>query len=120
MNNEVKAKKHMLCEKAPFLAMILGCLTAMIVTGIPSALAGNSFVGQIVSCIAAVVFLIGFNRWFAPEFKGVFKAGISAGELLIISLPSIFVLVFSYAASVFDSGFYFNPTLLSLSMALLF
>lgn len=23
MNNEVKAKKHMLCEKAPFLAMIL-------------------------------------------------------------------------------------------------
>ena len=26
--------------------------------------------------------------------------------------------VFTYAASVFDSGFYFNPTLLSLSMAL--
>ena len=118
MNNEVKAKKHVLCEKAPFLAMILGCLIALIVLGISSSLAGNSFVGQIVSCIAAVVFLIGFNRWFAPEFKGVFKAGISAGELFIISLPFIFKLVFSYAASVFDSGFYFNPTLLSLSMAL--
>ena len=26
--------------------------------------------------------------------------------------------MFSYAASVFDSGFYFNPTLLSLAMAL--
>ena len=118
MNNEVKAKKHMLCEKAPFLAMILGCLIALVVIGIPSALAGSSFVGQIISCIAAVVFLIGFNRWFAPEFKGVFKAGISAGEMLIISLPFIFELVFTYAASVFDSGFYFNPTLLSLSMAL--
>ena len=116
MNNEVKAKKHMLCEKAPFLAMILGCLTAMIVTGIPSALAGNSFVGQIVSCIAAVVFLIGFNRWFAPEFKGVFKAGISAGEILIISLPSIFELVFSYAASVFDSGFYFKKNMQGFSV----
>ena len=136
MNNEVKAKKHMLCEKAPFLAMILGCLIALVVIGIPSAamilgclialvvigipsaLAGSSFVGQIISCIAAVVFLIGFNRWFAPEFKGVFKAGISAGQILIISLPFIFELVFTYAASVFDSGFYFNPTLLSLSMAL--
>ena len=96
MNNEVKAKKHMLCEKAPFLAMILGCLIALIVLSVSSALAGNSFVGQIVSCIAAVVFLIGFNRWFAPEFKGVFKAGISAGEMLIISLPFIFELVFRF------------------------
>ena len=119
MNNEVKVKKHILCEKAPFLAMILGCLIALLVIGIPSALAGSSFVGQIISCIAAVVFLIGFNRWFAPEFKGVFKAGISAGEMLIISLPFIFELVFTYAASVFDSGFYFNPTLLSLSRAFL-
>lgn len=107
MNNEVLAKKHILCEKAPFPAMILGCLIASVVIGVPTALAGNSFVGQIVPCIAAVVFLIGFNRWFAPEFKGVFKAGISAGEILIISLPFIFKLMFSYAASVFDSGFYF-------------
>ena len=98
MNNEVKAKKHILCEKAPFLAMILGCLIASVVIGVPTVLAGNSFVGQIVSCIVTVVFLIGFNRWFAPEFKGVFKAGISAGEILIISLPFIFKLVFSYAA----------------------
>ena len=90
MNDEGKAKKHVLCEKAPFLAMILGCLIAVIVTGIPSALAGNSFVGQIISCLAAVVFLICFNRWFATEFKGVFKAGISAGNILIISLPFIF------------------------------
>ena len=116
MNNEVKAKKHMLCEKAPFLAMILGCLIALIVLSVSSALAGNSFVGQIVSCIAAVVFLIGFNRWFAPEFKGVFKAGISAGEMLIISLPSIFELVFSYAASVFDSGFYFKKNMQGFSV----
>ena len=28
MNNEVKVKKHILCEKAPFLAMILGYLIA--------------------------------------------------------------------------------------------
>ena len=116
MNNEVKAKKHMLCEKAPFLAMILGCLIALIVLSVSSALAGNSFVGQIVSCIAAVVFLIGFNRWFAPEFKGVFKAGISAGEMLIISLPFIFELVFSYAASVFDSGFYFKKNMQGFSV----
>ena len=118
MNNEVKAKRHILCEKVPLLAMILGCLIASVVIGVPTALAGDSFVGHIVSCIAAAVFLIGFNRWFAPEFRGVFKAGISAGEILIISLPFIFKLVFSYAASVFDSGFYFNPTLLSLAMAL--
>ena len=31
MNNEVKVKKHILCEKAPFLAMILGCLIALLV-----------------------------------------------------------------------------------------
>ncbi len=118
MNNEVKAKRHILCEKAPFLAMILGYMIASAIIGIPSVLAGDSFVGQIVSCIAAVVCLIGFTRWFAPEFKGVFKAGISAREILIISLPFIFKLVFSYAATVFDNGFYFNPTLLSLTMAL--
>ena len=117
-NNEVLAKKHTLCEKAPFLAMILGCLIASVVIGVPTVLAGDSFGGQIVPCIAAAVCLIGFNRWFAPEFKGVFKAGISAGEILIISLPFLFKLVFSYAATVFDSGFYFNPTLLSLAMAL--
>ena len=39
-------------------------------------------------------------------------------ETIPAPLTFIFELVFTYAASVFDSGFYFNPTLLSLSMAL--
>ena len=34
MNNEVLAKKHILCEKAPFPAMILGCLIASVVIGV--------------------------------------------------------------------------------------
>ena len=39
-----------------------------VVIGIPSALAGSSFVGQIISCIAAVVFLIGF-KVFSMEIR---------------------------------------------------
>lgn len=112
-----ETKKHILCEKAPLLAMLLGSFIALLVASAPGLTGLPAILENLLESAAAVVFLIAFKRWFAPDFKGVFKAGIPAKEILIVSVPFVFKFVMTYFLGLLDYGFYFNPTLLSLTMA---
>ena len=118
MKKEMKAKKHILCEKAPLLAILLGCIIALLFVSIPGLLGLPEIAEHLLESAAAVLFLIAFKRWFSPEFKGVFQASVPAREILMVSLPFIFKFVMSYISNLLDYGFYFNPTLLGLAMAI--
>ena len=118
MNKEAKAKKHILCKKAPIVAMILAAVLAMLILSIPGLLGFSDVMDNLASSVLAVFFLIGYTRWFAPEFKGVFKTSSLATGILFVWLPFLFKIVMSYILNVVDYVLYFKPTMLSLAMAI--
>ena len=118
MNKETKTKKHILCEKAPIVAMILAAVLAMLILSIPGLLRLSDVVDNLASSVLAVLFLIAYTKWFAPEFKGVFKTSALATGVIFVWLPFLFMLAGSYILNVVDYGFYFKPTMLALVMAI--
>ena len=118
MNKETKTKKHILCEKTPIVAMILAGVLAMLILSIPGFLGLSDVVSNLASSVLAVLFLIAYTKWFAPEFKGVFKTPALASGIIFVCLPFLFKLVGSYILNLVDYGFYFKPTTLALAMAI--
>ena len=131
-------RKHIICEKWPIVAMVLTTPLAMVLTLIPEALGLGKVASNFASCIAAVGEALGlgkvasnlascivavgilflFKWWFSPKFKGVFTLRTSLAELGILLLPWVAKVAATLVAGWVDYGFYFNPTLMSLSMAL--
>ena len=116
MSKEIKPRKHVLCEKAPIVAMILAAVLALLVLTIPNFFVDGA-IGDLVSSAVAVVFLLAYTKWFAPEFKGVFKTSHLATGLAVIWLPFLFKTIGQYIGNVIDFGFYFKPTFLAFAMA---
>ena len=90
MKKEGKPRKHILCEKAPLVAMILAAALALLVLSIPGLLGLPKVAEFLASSALAVLFMIAFTRWFAPEFKGVFKTSHLATGLAFIWLAFAF------------------------------
>ena len=111
-------KKHTLCEKAPIVAMILAAVLALVILTIPGLLGLSDVMDNLASSVLAVLFLIAYTRWFAPEFKGVFKTSPLATGMIFVWLPFLFKFVGSYILNLVDYGFCFNPTMESLAMAI--
>jgi hypothetical protein len=61
MNKEAKAKKHILCKKAPIVAMILAAVLAMLILSIPGLLGFSDVMDNLASSVLAVFFLIGYT-----------------------------------------------------------
>ena len=118
MKKEAKTRKHVLCEKAPLVAMFLAAALALLVLSIPGLLGLPKVAESLTSSALAVVFLIAFTRWFAPEFKGVFKTSHLATGLAFIWLAFAFKFFGAYFAGLASSGFYFKPTVTALAMAI--
>ena len=123
MKKEVKSRKHTLCEKAPLVAMLLAAALALVVLSIPG-LIGLSLIGlsdvagNLASSVLAVLFMIAYTKWFAPEFKGVFKTSHLATGLAFVWLAFAFKFFGAYFVNLADSGFYFKPTVAALAMAI--
>ena len=111
-------RKHIICERWPIAAMVLTTPLAMVLTLIPEALGLGKVASNLASCIVAVGILFLFKWWFSPKFKGVFTLRTSLAELGILLLPWVAKVAATLVAGWVDYGFYFNPTLLGLSMAL--
>ena len=118
MKTEVKTRKHTLCEKAPLLAMFLAAVLALLFLSIPGLLGLPKVAESLASSVLAVLFMIAFTRWFAPEFKGVFKTSHLATGLAFVWLAFAFNFFGSYFAGLAGSGFYFKPTVEALAMAI--
>jgi len=118
VKKEVKSRKHILCEKVPLLAMILAAALALIILSIPEMLGLSETVDNLATSVLAVLFMIAYTRWFAPEFKGVFKTSHLATGLAFIWLAFAFKFFGSYIVTLAESGFYFKPTVSALTMAI--
>ena len=118
MKKEVKSRKHILCEKAPLVAMLLAAALALVLLTIPGFLGLPKTAENLISSVLAVLFMIAYTRWFAPEFKGVFKTSHLATGLAFVWLAFAFEFFGSYFVGLADSGFYFKPTVVALAMAI--
>ena len=118
MKKEGKPRKHILCEKAPLVAMILAAALALLVLSIPGLLGLPKVAEFLASSALAVLFMIAFTRWFAPEFKGVFKTSHLAAGLAFIWLAFAFKFFGGYFVGLASSGFYFKPTVVAFAMAI--
>ena len=113
-----KSRKHVLCEKAPLVAMFLAAALALLIISIPGLIGLSEVAGNLASSVVAVLFMIAYTRWFAPEFKGVFKTSHLATGLAFVWLAFAFKFFGSYFVGLATSGFYFKPTVLALAMAI--
>ena len=118
MKKEVKSRKHRLCEKAPLIAMLLAAALALVVLSIPGLIGLSDAASNLVSSVLAVLFMIAFTRWFAPEFKGVFKTSHLATGLAFVWLAFVFKFFGAYFVNLAGSGFYFKPTIAAFAMAI--
>lgn len=102
---EDKSRKHVLCGKAPLAAMFLAAVFALLLLSIPGLLGLPKVTESLASSVLAVLFMIAYTRWFAPEFKGVFKTSHLATGLAFVWLAFAFLFFGSYFAGLASSGF---------------
>ena len=115
---ENKSRKHVLCEKAPLAAMLLTAVLAMLLLSIPGLLGLPKVTESLASSVLAVLFMIAYTKWFAPEFKGVFRTSHLATGVAFVWLAFAFKFFGAYFAGLASSGFYFKPTVTALAMAI--
>jgi len=112
---------QLLCEKMPYLAVLLAVIVPTILVGIGAAIGEMISVdaGNIGTCIAAVILMFIFKFCIFPEFKGFVKAEISAKDICIIMLPFIIYLILTLISPLFfGKSLYFNPTIKAIIMGL--
>ena len=110
-------RNHFLSEKLPLLSMLLAFLGSLIVMTIFSEFSASKVVGNYIMSATGLLLLFIQKWWFSPEYKGAFRTEVPAREVLILSIPFVINCLLSYIMTVVDSGFYFAPTALYLSMA---
>ena len=98
--------------------MFLAAVLALLFLSIPGLLGLPKVAESLASSVLAVLFMIAFTRWFAPEFKGVFKTSHLATGLAFVWLAFAFNFFGSYFVGLAGSGFYFKPTVEALAMAI--
>jgi membrane protease YdiL (CAAX protease family) len=118
MKKEAKSRKHIICEKVPLIAMFLAAALALLVLSIPGLLGLSGAAEHLASSVLAILFMIAYTRWFAPEFRGVFKTSHIATGLVFVWLAFAFKFFGAYFVNVAGSGFYFKPTVAALGMAI--
>ena len=119
MNN--KTRKHSLCEKMPYIAVMLSMIIPSLIVGTGGLLGEkvSSDVGNMGICIFAVITMLVFRLWFSPEFKGFVKPGCSVKDLCIVMIPLGLLVIFTLIEPVFlQRPFYFNPSFSALIMGL--
>ena len=110
-----------MCEKIPYIAVILSMIIPMLIVGIGGSLGEkvSSDAGNIGICIFAVIAMLAFGFWFSPEFKGFVKPGCSAKDICVVLILLGLLEIFTLIESLFlKRPFYFNPSLSAVFMGL--
>ena len=95
-----KTRNHSICEKKPYIAVVLGLIIPSVIVGIGSILGDKvlSNGGDIAICVFAVIAMLLFRFWFSPEFKGFVKIGCSSKDLCILMIPWGLLVIFTLIA----------------------
>ena len=111
-----KVRKHSLCEKNAVIAMILtvplGLLTQL--SGQP-----QGVVSALIVSALSLVLLIVYNKWFSPEFDGVFKAHVPVKEILMVSSAMAILIIGCIIINAVYSGLAFKPSVSFVCLALM-
>ena len=116
-----KTRNHSICEKKPYIAVVLGLIIPSVIVGIGSILGDKvlSNGGDIAICVFAVIAMLLFRFWFSPEFKGFVKIGCSSKDLCILMIPWGLLVIFTLIEPIFlQRPFYFNPSFNAVIMGL--
>lgn len=109
-------RKHSLCEKNAVIAMILtvplGLLTQL--SGQP-----QGVVSALIVSALSLVLLIIYNKWFSPEFDGVFKARVPVKEILMVSSAMAILIIGCIIINAIYSGLAFKPSVSFVCLALM-
>lgn len=109
-------EKHILSAKLPVLSMLLAMTVTLLVLTVPSLFVSSAIAQNYIMCVIAVLWMMAMKWWFRPEFKGIFKAEVPFREILLFFGIYLIATVASIVASAADTGWYFKPTALALSM----
>ena len=116
-----KTRKHSLCEKMPYIAVILSIVIPALIVGVGGSLFEkvSSDAGNIGICIFAVIVMLVFWLWFSPEWKGFVKPGCSAKDICIVMIPLGLLEIFTLIEPLLlQRPFYFNPSISAVIMGL--
>ena len=116
-----KARKHLICEKMPYIAIILSIIIPMLFTGIGASIGGmiSEDAGNIGVCIFACIAMLIFWFWFSPEFKGFVRPGAPAKDICILMIPlGILIALTLIEPLIFYHSFSFNPSLSAVIMGI--
>ena len=116
-----KTRNHSLCEKKPYIAVILGIIIPTVFVGIGGAIAGqiSNEAGYIGMCVFAVITMLIFRRRFSPEFKGFVKTEASGKDVCIVMGLFAVLEIFTILEPLFlQRAFYFRPSILAVIQGL--
>ena len=111
-------RKHTLSEKHPLLSMLLSIAAPTLVCALAGSIRASDFVQYLLMSAAGVLCLLAQKWWFAPAFKGVFRAEIPLREIGLLCVPFLIQLVLAWRLNIMDHGLFFRATALSVAMAL--
>lgn len=120
-------RKHILSEKLPVVAALLLVLISLLfeqlvdfvlsITGLTGGFPSD--VADYIASIAGVIlFLIFMRLWYAPQYQGTLKSGLSAQETFLVTLPVIAYSVIVTMIGLIQYSFYFNPSFKNVVMGL--
>ncbi|MCR5002143.1 MAG: CPBP family intramembrane metalloprotease [Lachnospiraceae bacterium] len=116
-----KPRQHSICEKKPYIAVILSMIIPAVLAGIAGYIgdAVSENAGNIALCILAIILMLIFWRWFSPEFKGFVKPEAPARDICILMIPLGIILVLTLIEPLlFFHSFYFVPSLKAVIMGI--
>ena len=111
-------RKHTLSEKLPLLSMLLSIAATSLVCALAGSIGSSEFVQYLLMSAAGILCMLAQKWWFAPAFKGVFRAEVPLREIGLLCVPFLIQLLLSWLLNVMDHGLFFRATALSVAMAL--
>ena len=124
--SEKTVRSHPFCQAHPVIAMILfsfaGIVLIELLGGVFTLLLGlimdTKAAGNIGTAAAGVAVLVLFKLWFSPQFKGQSKSSLSMKWTLLMTLPGIIYIVYTFISQLIQFNFYFKPSFLYATRAM--
>ena len=98
--------------------MLLSIAATSLVCALVGSIGSSEFVQYLLMSAAGILCMLAQKWWFAPAFKGVFRAEVPLREIGMLCVPFLIQLLLSWLLNVMDHGLFFRATALSVAMAL--
>ncbi len=98
--------------------MLLSIAATSLVCALAASFNSSELVQYLLISAAGILCMLAQKWWFAPTFKGVFRAEVPLREIGLLCVPFLIQLLLSWLLNVMDHGLFFRATALSVVMAL--